>query len=267
MTNSELSKRNQEFIFHLTKLLNNSKSFNDEKTNSTLITVREKLLAGQKTGKTARQLFGTPSEFYQDLIDPKGAANRRRKLAQQGHKVNNPASTAARPRITQQLFDYGFGIEFIDTSWTLLIMFSALYAITGAIGSSKQSQSIGLITIFLFSLISGAAYVFVLRILTPDPSKKERIPIWQRLLYSLLILVSWLVLFTGVTSLIPVKFNPVLNSLWLFAIAVVAGVSYYFWNKKSSLPRGILIIGSLATNSSVQYRQKYPKIKKAKGKR
>ncbi|WP_143805206.1 DUF1129 family protein, partial [Oenococcus oeni] len=82
---------------------------------------------------------------------------------------------------------------------------------TGAIGSSKQSQSIGLITIFLFSLISGAAYVFVLRILTPDPSKKERIPIWQRLLYSLLILVSWLVLFTGVTSLIPVKFNPVLN--------------------------------------------------------
>ncbi|WP_143810592.1 DUF1129 family protein, partial [Oenococcus oeni] len=93
MTNSELSKRNQEFIFHLTKLLNNSKSFNDEKTNSTLITVREKLLAGQKTGKTARQLFGTPSEFYQDLIDPKGAANRRRKLAQQGHKVNNPAST------------------------------------------------------------------------------------------------------------------------------------------------------------------------------
>lgn len=143
----------------------------------------------------------------------------------------------------------------------------ALYAITGAIGSSKQSQSIGLITIFLFSLISGAAYVFVLRILTPDPSKKERIPIWQRLLYSLLILVSWLVLFTGVTSLIPVKFNPVLNSLWLFAIAVVAGVSYYFWNKKSSLPRGILIIGSLATNSSVQYRQKYPKIKKAKGKR
>ncbi|MDN6968398.1 DUF1129 domain-containing protein [Oenococcus sp. UCMA 17063] len=267
MTNSELSKRNQEFLFHLTKLLNNSKSFDDEKTNSTLIAVREKLLSGQKTGKTARQLFGTPSEYYQDLVDPKGAANRRKKLAQQGHKVNNPESTAPRPRITQQLFDYGFGIEFVDTTWTLLIMFSALYAITGAVGSSKQSQGVGLITILLFSFISGAAYVFALRILTPDPSKKERLPIWQRLLYSLLILASWLILFTGVTWLIPVKFNPVLNSLWLFAIAIVAGVSYYFWNKSSALPRGILIIGSLATNSSVQYRQKYPKIKKAKVKR
>lgn len=176
MTNSELSKRNQEFIFHLTKLLSQSKSFNDEKTNSTIAELQEKLLTGQKTGKTARQLFGTPTEYFQDLTDPKAAAARRKKLAQQGHHqaAASSAADARRPKITEQLFEYSFWTEFLDTAWTLLIMFSAMYALTAALGtSSKKVQGVGLVSLFVLSIVAGAVYVFATRVLSPDPSKKR----------------------------------------------------------------------------------------------
>ncbi|MDN6900094.1 DUF1129 family protein [Oenococcus sicerae] len=269
MTNSELSKRNQEFIFHLTKLLSQSKSFNDEKTNSTIAELQEKLLTGQKTGKTARQLFGTPTEYFQDLTDPKAAAARRKKLAQQGHHqaAASSAADARRPKITQQLFEYSFWTEFLDTAWTLLIMFSAMYALTAALGtSSKKVQGVGLVSLFVLSIVAGAVYVFATRVLSPDPSKKERRPVWQRILLLLLALAALFIVFTAAT-LLPAVINPALSALWLFIIAIVSGVSYYFWRKQSCLPKGILIIGSLATNATLQYRQKYPKAKKARSKK
>ncbi|EHN58498.1 DUF1129 family protein [Oenococcus kitaharae] len=267
MANSELSKRNQEFVFHLTKLLGESKSFDDDKTNSTISNVTEKLLAGQKTGQTARQLFGTPSEYYQDLVDPKGAAERRRKLAQmqQGKKAA-PADRRARPKISEQLFDFSFWLEFIDTSWTLLIILAALYGLT-MLTSNGRNQGVGVVTLFIWAIITGAAYVFVLRIVSPNPSKKERRPVWQRVLFTLVAGVVWVGAFSGLALIIPPVINPALNSAWLFTIAVVGAAVYYIWRRQSPLPKGILIIGSLATNAALKYREKYPKAKKVRTKK
>lgn len=264
MTNSELSKRNQEFIFHLTKLLKNSKSFDDEKTDSTLSTVKQRLLEGQKKGRTARQIFGTPTEYFQDLIDPKGAALRRKRLASKIHtpaKNNKQTQSARQPRFTQNLFQFSFWTEFVDTAWTLLTMFAVLYAITGLI-PTKTRQDIGLLTLVFFSLITGAAYVLILRVLTPDPAKDQKRPLIQRIGLTVSGILAWFVVFSAVSFAVPRWLNPSLNANWLILIAIAAGGSYYFWRKNSSLPRGFLVIGGLATNASLQYRQKHPKIKR-----
>lgn len=261
MVGSQLSRKNREFIFHLTKLLKNSKSINNEKAGPIINKAKKDLLANQKKGVTSRQIFGTPKEYYQDLIDPKGAAKRKKRLNSIRHSNSNTSrqNNVRKPKFSEQLYDFSFGTEFIDTSWTLLIMFSALYAITEFLPSKNSQANIGLLTLLFFSLISGAAYVYILRIFTPNPEKKKRIGIFQRIIYTIFAIVGWFLIFSIVSQFIPKDFNLPLNSYWLLLIVIISWGGYYFWKKRSPLPKGLLVISGLAANSTAEYRRKYPK--------
>ena len=57
LATSGLTKRNQDFIWQMVQLVEG-----DESKATLIAEVGAKLLDGQKTGTTARQLFNTPAE-------------------------------------------------------------------------------------------------------------------------------------------------------------------------------------------------------------
>ena len=57
-----LTKRNEQYIFDLKKSLK-AANLSEEELALALHGILPELVAGQKTGKTARQLFGTVSEL------------------------------------------------------------------------------------------------------------------------------------------------------------------------------------------------------------
>ncbi len=65
---TELTKRNADFMHRLRKELQASK-LSDEQRQAALIDTETQLLEGQKTGTTAKQLFGTPTDRFKAIVE------------------------------------------------------------------------------------------------------------------------------------------------------------------------------------------------------
>lgn len=63
-----LTKRNEQYIFDLKKSLK-AANLSEEELALALHGILPELVAGQKTGKTARQLFGTVSERTESILN------------------------------------------------------------------------------------------------------------------------------------------------------------------------------------------------------
>ena len=63
-----LTKRNEQYIFDLKKSLK-AANLSEEELALALHGILPELVAGQKTGKTARQLFGTVSERTEAILN------------------------------------------------------------------------------------------------------------------------------------------------------------------------------------------------------
>ncbi|MDR0899627.1 MAG: DUF1129 domain-containing protein [Lactobacillaceae bacterium] len=261
MANNDLSKKNEDYLFRLKKELSKDDKIVPEKLDDVLKQTSTQLLEGQKQGKTAVQLFGTVSEYVLDIKDPKGASARRQRALQAARTSTVKQAQREDPMGGKNVFDFSFKTEFIDTTLTLAIMFSLFYAVSTLLSGTKQSAQAGLgvISILGISLITGALYTMIARYVSSNPkdgaSKK---PIWIKIVSVIAMIVVWLGAFL-LMSLIPSTINIPLNPIALAAIAAILFAIYRWWKPKSGLPKGLLVIGPLSTNATLQYREKYGK--------
>lgn len=129
LATSGLTKRNQDFIWQMVQLVEG-----DESKAALIAEVGAKLLDGQKTGTTARQLFNTPAEAL-------------------GRKANATEATPAPGYAT-----YGFWPLLVDNAIAFFMMFSFMFGLTLLFSKASQTGSAGaagITSLILTSLLGG----------------------------------------------------------------------------------------------------------------
>ena len=262
---TKLTKRNEDFVFHLEKLLKDDEMFDSDKTESVLSDIKNQLSEAQKSGTTAKQLFDTPSQYLADLKDPKAAAERK-KLATQGTQSSQSAPNRLGDAKGPGLFDFSFLDEFVDTALSVFVLFSVISAFAGNLFSSNPqaaTNNSGFVTIILVSILGGWLYVTGLRNLINDPKNTDKVPrsFIRRLLFLLVLMAMWIIGFLTL-SLIPQSINPVLPALAYIALGILGFLAIRFWRQRTGLPNSLLSVSVLMRNSGARARDAAAKNKK-----
>ena len=204
------TKKNEDFIFHFKKLLAQNGQLSPEKIESVTNEVTEKLLEAQRTGITAAQLYGTPTQAVAQFLDPKQTA--------------------------RKLHEYKFWELALDTSMAILMLFAGVFGLSLFFSKQAGGQGAGIVSLLLIAFLGGSLYTAVVLKLTPNPKAQTAEPRSRRWLYLGLALVAWVVGFI-VLGLLPPVINPTLPPV---AYIVVAAVAYgvFRWNRQQAGLKG-----------------------------
>lgn len=204
----QLTKRNEQYLFDLKKALQNA-NLSEEAQVSALHDLLVPLVAEQKSGKTARQLFGTVSECAEKII----------------HKPKEIPEPS------------GF-LMWLDNAMLLFgILTVTMYLME--LFSKGKSQAMGLLTLLLSAMAGGLMFYFMYKYVTrydrPNADKSKR----PGFLKTGLILVSsallWIVVFAGSTLFLPAMLNPVVDPIIAVALGGVTLLVRYFLKKKFNM--------------------------------
>ncbi|MFD1901186.1 DUF1129 domain-containing protein [Enterococcus termitis] len=201
----KLTKRNEQYIFDLKKSLV-AANLSEEAQTLALHEILPQLVEGQKSGKTARQLFGTVSERTESIL------NKPEEL---------PESTPTLMWLDNTLLLFG----------VMTLMFSIMM-----MWSKGKTQPLGLLTLVLASMAGGYVfylmYKYVYQYDRPGMDKSKR-PGWFK---TGLILVGsmllWLAVFAG-SAMLPAVINPIFDPVIVIILGGVALVVRHFLKKNT----------------------------------
>lgn len=208
----QLTKKNQQYIFDLKKSLEAANLSEEEKAVA-LHEILPVLVQEQKTGRTARQLFGTVSERTEAII-------------------NKPEEV----KETKPFFMW------VDNALLILGIFGLMLGLMGLL-FKESVQVYGVITLFLMAGVGGwvfyLMYKYVYQYERPGADRSQK----PKTVKMLLVLAGAFILWIGVvgaSSLIPPAINVILAPVYLAIIGAAAvGIRYYLKKKYN-------IVGSLA---------------------
>ncbi|WP_105957236.1 DUF1129 family protein [Apilactobacillus quenuiae] len=200
--NIGLTKRNADYMFRFNRALR-STDLSVERKSEIITQMKDQLLVEQKHGATARNLYGTVEERIGFIMNP--------------------------PKKPTKLMD-NFWPNAVYNMLFLGIIFNILYGVIEIISKNSQNQQlVGIVSIFVLSIISGIIMLLLTRLL--DANVQHTYSGWMRALFMLLIIVAWLALFS-LSMLIPRVINPVVPFYVNFVIAVVGiGFAIYVYRK------------------------------------
>ena len=193
---SGLTKRNEDYLFHLDKALT-EKNYDREQKEQVLTEMYQELKEKQKQGVVATKLYGTVTEKA-ELI------------------VNGPKKSEAPTELPK------FWILALDNGLIMFIMFCIMYTLLGVFSPKQADVSGGWITLLATSTIAGVGLAFFYRSMLSarkETGKKRWI---KNLLITLELILIWIVAF-GVIAFIPVSINRTMEPI---VYAILAGIGY-----------------------------------------
>lgn len=208
--NIGLTKRNADYMFRFNQALQATKLSTEKKAEIVKNTTAE-LLEGQKTGKTAKNMYG-------------GDVNAHIKEIVEGPK--RPAG-APDPYWPSALYN---GLNFFTI---FSFMFGVMFLITPA--SQKANQPVGILSILLSSVIAGLALPLIPRVF--DSKREHRYALWIRIVGAVAFLIVWLGLFS-MMALLPGYLNPTVGAWPMIILGVLAGLASYLVKHQYKLTQG-----------------------------
>lgn len=197
-----LTKRNEDFLFRLNKILE-ERNYDSAKREAMIEELTLELREKQSKGITAKRLYGTPSEKADAIIaGPK--------------KEAQPVT---------------FWKMALDNGLMMFMLFCAMYAIMGMVSPKSVKVNGGVLTLLVTSVLAGVGMAFFYQMAADRKARKQRLPFWKMLLWSLILVVVWLIVFTGVAA-IPGVLNAGLSPIIYAVLAIlVFGLRYYLKKK------------------------------------
>ncbi|WP_412989462.1 DUF1129 domain-containing protein [Pediococcus siamensis] len=199
------TKRNEDFMYRLTKELNANSKLTDEKKEEALQDTKLRLLEGQLKGETAKQIYGTPTDRVKEIIEgPKKA----------------PVETK-------------YWMKALDNGMVFFMIFALMFGIMLLVqpkSIATEPGPAGITAMLAISIIGGACAPFLTDRLQPTSSKKERRSIWRTIGMATGMVLVWMVAYMAFSAL-PQSLNPVLPFEVYFAIAAVLFV-FRLWFKR-----------------------------------
>lgn len=204
-----LTNKNEDYMYQLNKQLEKSNVTYTKKQELLQATLKQ-IKEGQKTGKTARAMFGTPTQHAHDLLHPK-------------KKDTN-----------QSVADQSTWLLAADNALIFFAIFTGMFAIMSWISPKSLDVSIngssGITAIVVISILGGLIFAVVAKMMMPRKvnGKVKRRPFWQRTLVVLGGLVLWMVIYFG-GNILPNAINPRPNRyVYLVCALVGLGGDIYF---------------------------------------
>lgn len=223
-----LTKKNEDFMFHFKKLMAQNGQLSPEKIEAVTNEVTEKLLEAQRTGTTAAQLYGTPTQAVAQFLDPKQTA--------------------------RKLHEYKFWELALDTSMAILMLFAGVFGLS-LFFSKQASQGAGIVSLLLIAFLGGSLYTAVVLKLTPNPKVSTATSRSRRWLYLGLAMVAWVLGFI-VLGLLPPIINPTLPPV-AYIIVAIAAYGVFRWNRQQTGLKGggFLAISQLSQQARLEAAQ------------
>ena len=193
---SGLTKRNEDYLFHLDKALT-EKNYDPEQKEQVLTEMYQELKEKQKQGVVATKLYGTVTEKA-ELI------------------VNGPKKSEAPTELPK------FWILALDNGLIMFIMFCIMYTLLGVFSPKQADVSGGWITLLATSTIAGVGLAFFYRSMLSARKEKGKKRWIKTLLITLELILIWVVAF-GVIAFIPVSINRTMEPI---VYAILAGLGY-----------------------------------------
>lgn len=193
---SGLTKRNEDYLFHLGKALT-EKNYDREQKEQVLTEMYQELKEKQKQGVVATKLYGTVTEKA-ELI------------------VNGPKKSEAPTELPK------FWILALDNGLIMFIMFCIMYTLLGVFSPKQADVSGGWITLLATSTIAGVGLAFFYRSMLSARKEKGKKRWIKTILITLELILIWIVAF-GVIAFIPVSINRTMEPI---VYAILAGLGY-----------------------------------------
>ncbi len=193
---SGLTKRNEDYLFHLDKALT-EKNYDREQKEQVLTEMYQELKEKQKQGVVATKLYGTVTEKA-ELI------------------VNGPKKSEAPTELPK------FWILALDNGLIMFIMFCIMYTLLGVFSPKQADVSGGWITLLATSTIAGVGLAFFYRSMLSARKEKGKKRWIKTILITLELILIWVVAF-GVIAFIPVSINRTMEPI---VYAILAGIGY-----------------------------------------
>ena len=193
---SGLTKRNEDYLFHLDKALT-EKNYDPEQKEQVLTEMYQELKEKQKQGVVATKLYGTVTEKA-ELI------------------VNGPKKSEAPTELPK------FWILALYNCFIMFIMFCIMYTLLGVFSPKQADVSGGWITLLATSTIAGVGLAFFYRSMLSARKEKGKKRWIKTILITLELILIWVVAF-GVIAFIPVSINRTMEPI---VYAILAGLGY-----------------------------------------
>ncbi|MFK8243678.1 MULTISPECIES: DUF1129 family protein [unclassified Facklamia] len=212
---NRLTKKNQQYLMAVDKHLESEK-LAQSAYQAVFAEIADTLIQGQKTGQTAKQLYGTPTEC---------AA-----IIKEQHFPTEPKEDLEPSEPWKIALD---GALLLGSIYTIMTGFSLLNA------SNKVQNTIGLITLIVNYIVAGFAMLMIARNLPkPDAPKGQR----GYLRYfgmSSLAMIAWVAAVSLVTAFVPKVINPVLPPMVLLVIGLVTIVARFYLKRRLNIRGGV----------------------------
>ena len=209
MSKSSLSRKNSEFIFQLNKQLE-KQGFDEAKRQQALDEAKQRLLEEQGRGKTAKQIFGTPTAYANELANPK--------------KDEEKA-----PENSQ------YWLLALDNGLMFFAIFAFMFGIMSFMNPASLSRAghygnSGILAIILVAVVGGALFGYIAKIMAPykDANGEWHSHGW---VYKIVAIVLAFMLWIGVYFLVsglPNSLNPQPNK-WVYLILGIVSFAGDLW--------------------------------------
>lgn len=205
--NLGLTKRNAEYMFKFTQVFANVKMDKDQKQTVVDQMVAD-LIAGQKSGKTAKNMWGTVDEKINSIVNP--------------------------PKKAVSTTDYWPNALY--NMILFLMIFTIVYGITGMFTKTTVNTTMGITGVVLTAVIAGLGIPVLSMLIAPNV--KHKYSLWLRILMVVGFFFIWMLVFF-VVGLIPRGLNPIPNPWVYITIGVLAGLAAFWYKHKFNITGGL----------------------------
>ncbi|WP_035054908.1 DUF1129 domain-containing protein [Carnobacterium pleistocenium] len=206
----KLTKRNEQYMMSLNKALA-EKNMPEAKKEEIFNDMLHNLVERQKSGETARQLYGTVTECANQLV--------------------------AKPEQSQTGTSENWKIA-LDGGLMLGGLFSLITGLSSLFSNVEGSSSLGLITTLLNFVIGGVVILLIAKNM-PDRKQPKKGGMLRYILVSTLGMLTLMFVMTGSMMIIPATINIPINTIGNVVIGILAFVAKYFAKRKLNIRGGL----------------------------
>lgn len=205
----KLTKRNEQYMLSLNKALT-EKNMSETKKEEIFNDMLHNLVERQKSGETARQLYGTVTECANQLV--------------------------AKPEQSQTGPSENWKIA-LDGGLMIGGLFSIITGLSGLF-NNVEGSSLGLITTLLNFIAGGLVILWISKNM-PDRKNPKKGGMFRYILVSTVGMLSLMIVMTGSMMVIPPIVNIPLNAISNIIIGALAFVAKYFAKRKLNIRGGL----------------------------
>jgi len=205
----KLTKKNEQYMMSLNKALA-ERNVPETKKEEIVNEMLHSLVERQKSGETARQLYGTVTECADKIV--------------------------AKPTQAQEGPSENWKIA-LDGGLMIGGLFSIITGLSGLF-NNVEGSSLGLITTLLNFIVGGLVILWISKNM-PDRKKPKKGGMFRYILVSTVGMLSLMIVMTGSMMVVPPVVNIPLNAISNIVIGALAFVAKYFAKRKLNIRGGL----------------------------